>query len=261
MGFARPGRDELVRRLLAEHGEIAELVLTCVACPVQYEGRLVDGRHLYFRFRHGEADLGLGADDDAAMFDPHAAVTRHGDDHSGVFDDDDTEARVFGELLRSRLALDAKVTDALARAGWSPARRVDSAPAVAALEEEGYRVSDGVREFLSTWSGLTILCDGQRLILDGAAAAGDANRYWCGCYSALRGVELVPVGWMSLMTILVEPCGSVFWGGVDDEYGWLGNSVEQLVEGQFTGRGGYRRTMLDRRVPDRGDGLGIPDDG
>lgn len=33
---------------------------TCNACPLQFEGTMVDGRQFYFRYRWGHAFLGIG---------------------------------------------------------------------------------------------------------------------------------------------------------------------------------------------------------
>lgn len=70
------------------HPAIAEQEQTCGACPEQYEGRLVDGRHFYLRYRWGVARLGLGATADAAVEDPAASYMEWGDNLQGQFDGD-----------------------------------------------------------------------------------------------------------------------------------------------------------------------------
>jgi hypothetical protein len=45
----------------------SRLAITCYACPVQVEGPLADGQHLYFRERWGEWHIGLGATQDEAV--------------------------------------------------------------------------------------------------------------------------------------------------------------------------------------------------
>lgn len=38
---------------------VAEDRMTCAACPMQWEGKLKDGRDFYFRYRWGTAYLGV----------------------------------------------------------------------------------------------------------------------------------------------------------------------------------------------------------
>ena len=33
--------------------KLKNITCTCHACPTQYEGQLKNGKHVYFRFRHG----------------------------------------------------------------------------------------------------------------------------------------------------------------------------------------------------------------
>lgn len=44
-------------------------LLTCQACPTQYQGRLPDGRIYYFRYRSGRATLGLAETFEDAVID------------------------------------------------------------------------------------------------------------------------------------------------------------------------------------------------
>lgn len=44
-------------------------LMTCSACPTQYEGSLRDGRRFYFRYRSGVARLGYGRTDEDAVID------------------------------------------------------------------------------------------------------------------------------------------------------------------------------------------------
>jgi hypothetical protein len=39
---------------------VTELSMTCDACPVQFEGRVDDGRYVYIRSRHGGLRVGVG---------------------------------------------------------------------------------------------------------------------------------------------------------------------------------------------------------
>jgi hypothetical protein len=43
--------------------QVETLTQTCTACPSQWEGRLVDGRPIYIRFRHGELSIRIGRPD------------------------------------------------------------------------------------------------------------------------------------------------------------------------------------------------------
>lgn len=73
---------------------------TCIACPTQYEGTLKDGQVFYFRYRHGRASLGLGADEEAAVCDPSTEVIRFGDGHGYVTEDE--FKMLFVHLMRLR---------------------------------------------------------------------------------------------------------------------------------------------------------------
>lgn len=82
------------------HPSISRAVMTCVACPEQYEGELVDGRAFYFRLRHGRAWLGAGVDQEHAADD---AMVRppvpYGDSLTGAFESAEDRAAVFETLL------------------------------------------------------------------------------------------------------------------------------------------------------------------
>lgn len=60
-----------------------------MACPTQYEGSMRDGRRWYFRYRHGVAQLGIGATDDEAVEDSWGNGIRLGDDLDGCLDEDE----------------------------------------------------------------------------------------------------------------------------------------------------------------------------
>ncbi len=62
---------------------IVEMKCTCGACPVQYEGKLTNGRYFYFRARWGEWSFAVADSHDAAvtqamLIDP-AEFQRHGE--------------------------------------------------------------------------------------------------------------------------------------------------------------------------------------
>lgn len=56
---------------------------TCHACPVQIEGPLADGRYLYFRERWGEWAIGVGENEDDALYISAYKPTAEGD-HNGT---------------------------------------------------------------------------------------------------------------------------------------------------------------------------------
>jgi hypothetical protein len=89
------------------HPAVRAAVQTCGACPDQWEGTLIDGRHFYFRYRSGRASLGIGADPDAAAEDPETARLGHGDAAQGYFDSDEERNGVFERLYQQRI--EAKV--------------------------------------------------------------------------------------------------------------------------------------------------------
>ena len=82
-----------------EHPAVASSAETCSACPVQYEGQLVDGRYFYFRYRFGRATLGLGETPDDAVDDPNETSLAVGDSLRGVYAGDEERDEVFARLL------------------------------------------------------------------------------------------------------------------------------------------------------------------
>jgi hypothetical protein len=61
--------------------------------PVQFEGRLVDGRAFYFRYRWGRLWLGAAETFDAAVQDAMVGpVARWGDDLDGSLDQAEVDA-------------------------------------------------------------------------------------------------------------------------------------------------------------------------
>jgi hypothetical protein len=85
-----------------QHPAIAEQEQTCIACPEQYQGSLIDGHTFYFRYRHGFASLGVGADLDSAVKDPEQAGRRFGDDLEGGFESTQVRDEVFTQLFGDR---------------------------------------------------------------------------------------------------------------------------------------------------------------
>ncbi len=68
---------------------------TCWGCPDAYEGRLVDGREFYFRYRYGHVTLRVSHGED----DERVASRSLGDSLQGVFESSEQRDRVFSQLL------------------------------------------------------------------------------------------------------------------------------------------------------------------
>lgn len=66
---------------------VAEIEMTCSACPSQWEGKTDDGRAVYARYRHGFLTVQVGGTtlDDALDADCIVAV-QVGDQWDGVMD-------------------------------------------------------------------------------------------------------------------------------------------------------------------------------
>lgn len=77
---------------------VSEAEMTCAVCPVQYEGKLLDGRWFYFRYRFGWASLAVGPDYDTVMGRQDVGMAV-GDSLQGFFDADEQRDAVFQELL------------------------------------------------------------------------------------------------------------------------------------------------------------------
>jgi hypothetical protein len=63
---------------------VRELTQTCDCSPAQWQGRLLDGRWIYVRYRWGHLQIGTGASLDDAVDDAIATRgERHGDEYDG----------------------------------------------------------------------------------------------------------------------------------------------------------------------------------
>jgi hypothetical protein len=89
-----------------DHPLIATQQHTCIACPDQWEGTLIDGQRFYFRYRGGIASLGVTGDGTDPAEDPGEVCMEHGEPLQGSFDSDDERSQVFAELLRRRFPFD-----------------------------------------------------------------------------------------------------------------------------------------------------------
>jgi hypothetical protein len=79
---------------------VSTLKKTCLACPSQWEGALVDGRAVYARFRHGHLSVGIGETIEqavsSAMSDGALYNREVGDGLDGFMDLEDLKAHLYG---------------------------------------------------------------------------------------------------------------------------------------------------------------------
>jgi hypothetical protein len=78
---------------------IAQEEQTCLACPDQWEGKLIDGRYFYLRLRHGKAHLAVGDSPEAVAGRQDVTVRYEPYPDCGAFENDLDRQRVFLELL------------------------------------------------------------------------------------------------------------------------------------------------------------------
>ncbi|MBL7520203.1 SUKH-3 domain-containing protein [Frankia sp. CNm7] len=118
----------------------------------------------------------------------------------------------------------------LRRAGWVPGRRVDVEEMLGALAAAGFVVVPAAREFLAEYSGLVITSEDGRSVtrIDGHEAARNAVPGWCAAYGHGIGRAVTPIGEYSHMTLVIDEAGE-FWGGFDDQYGSMGDTIIDVV--------------------------------
>jgi hypothetical protein len=134
----------------------------------------------------------------------------------------------------------------LLQAGWSPGRRVEVGSMLAELCTAGHDVVAPAREFLATYSGLTIRNGNRVLRIDGHRAARNADVEWCADYTEAIGRAVTPVGEYSHLTLMIDESGE-FWGGFDADYGLLGKDLVEVVHALMVDPVSGR---LDRELPD-----------
>ena len=138
--------------------------------------------------------------------------------------------------------------DLIVSAGWFPGRNLDVLSALTAFQQAGFAVVGPAEAILAKYSNLVVRSDSaprQELWLDGKRAAEEADRDWCAAYEARSGQVLTPVGGYSHATIYVDEAGR-FWGGFDFEYGLVGDSIGEMVNGLVLEPGSRR---FDHQVP------------
>lgn len=85
---------------------VADDKQTCQACPTQWEGTLKDGRKFYFRYRWGNAYLGVSSPEHSPIWAKETpggveAVVVRGDGLDGYLTDDEYRevfVKLYGEL-------------------------------------------------------------------------------------------------------------------------------------------------------------------
>ena len=65
---------------------LAELEMTCEACPSQWEGKLTDGRYVYVRYRWGVLQVGIGDTLSDAIENRRSVWEKVNDSFHGVMD-------------------------------------------------------------------------------------------------------------------------------------------------------------------------------
>jgi hypothetical protein len=145
---------------------------------------------------------------------------------------DRNDLHVFGPPAWNADAVDAVLM--LSSAGWFPGRVVDISPAERAYAAERLTLHEAARVLLREFSGLTVRGNhgNQFLTFDGEQALRHTDPAWTRAYSEQSGRTLLPVGEYSHALILVDEAGCL-WGGFDDLYGQLADSVVDLVHELF----------------------------
>lgn len=66
--------------------KVVSLNKTCSFCPLQWEGRLSDGRYTYIRYRWGWLGVAVGDTEDEAVGNKYIYHEKVGDDYDGFMD-------------------------------------------------------------------------------------------------------------------------------------------------------------------------------
>jgi hypothetical protein len=141
-----------------------------------------------------------------------------------------------------------RIEQLLRAAGWHPGRRVDTAADEQALTEAGFPVTPAAIAALREFSGLTVKRSDRSngVLFGGVNAAQVAGSGWFERYNQAEGRVFTPIADYIPMMLMTDEAGGV-WGGNEDDYGWLGGTVPEALDGTLF----YDPAQpgLDRHVP------------
>ena len=132
----------------------------------------------------------------------------------------------------------------LIRAGWFDGRKVAIQDQIAAIRSGGFAVWPGLDSVLAAYCFLVIAdAEGSRFLwIEPARAVAVVDPGWIFDYEKVLGVRLAPVGGYSHMTVMVGS-DSAIYGGFDREFGRVGASFEDAVDGLLCARPTVRLSM------------------
>jgi len=113
------------------------------------------------------------------------------------------------------------------------------------LSDAGYETWEELAAMLAEFSLLEVFdaAHEKHLWIDAGRAALDADPDWIRDYSSFIKKSLSPVGGYSHMGVMFGS-DSVFYGGYDREFGPLGSSVQEVVDGLFCMTPPVRLSMI-----------------
>ena len=125
-----------------------------------------------------------------------------------------------------------KALDLMRRAGWTESRKVPVDQHIEALRRGGFHAWEDLGSMLEPIVGLQIsdILGRFTMWLDPTQAAATADLDWVTDYEHAAGVMLTPVGEYSHMLMMLGS-DSAFYGGFDREFGRLGGTLEEAVNG------------------------------
>lgn len=155
--------------------------------------------------------------------------------------------------------LGPRARDCLARAGWTPRRRIDIAAHVRQLEADGYPVFEAVRDFLSRFGELTLRYPHFRVPahedschFDAAAATRSISSRTITAYAEAIGKPVCPIGaaFSGHMTLLMTERGAVY-AAYEDTLIRLAESPVDAINELCEGRDDHQRIPLPGFFDDR----------
>ena len=150
--------------------------------------------------------------------------------------------------------------ESLARAGWTRDRRIDIAPYVRQLEDDGYTVFAVVREFLTRFGGLRLTYPHFRAPgrddschFDAAEASQRISRYTVAAYAEALGKPVCPIGdaFHDHMVLMMTERGVVY-AAFEDTLVHVADSGIDAVNDLCEGRDDHERIPLPHWYDDRG---------